>query len=169
MKRTPIYTAAFALVTTALMSPNYASTKTDDSRVPDVDNNVEFPSSPSRWRIVKHTFRVHIPQNNKALSQIIIDVPSTVAVSNDIVVSDENGQKINTNVSVNGRRIIVNFPETVIANTKLLIEFNKVKQPVNGPASVYSLSAKAVGSDVEIPVGLAQFSTFSSINSDNKH
>ncbi|MEI2578076.1 hypothetical protein [Scytonema sp. PRP1] len=69
----------------------------------------------------------------------------------------------------NGRRIIINFPETLIANTKLLIEFNKVKQPINGSASVYSLSAKAVGSDAEIPVGIAQFSTFSSINSDNKH
>lgn len=156
MKRTLIYAAAF-VATAALISAGYASAKTDDSRVRNLNNNVH---SPTHWRLVKHTFQVHIPQNNNALSQLIIQVPSTVAVSNDIDVLDEKGQKININVSVNGKRIIIDFPKTVISNTKLLIELNKVKQPIIGPASVYSLSAKVVGSEVEIPIGVAQFPTF---------
>ena len=160
MKRTLIYAATFALATAASISAGYASAKPDDGRVldPNVDNNVQFGST--RWRLVKHTFQLHIPQNHNALSQIIIDTPSTVAVSNNINVLDENGQKININVSVNGRKIIIVFPEAVISNTKILIELNKVKQPILGPASVYSLSAKVVGSDVEIPVGVTRFSTF---------
>ena len=83
-----------------------------------------------------------------------------MAVSNDIDVLDNSGQKININISVNGRRIIIDFPGKVISNTKLLIELNKVKQPTAGPDSVYSLSAKVVGSDSEIPVGVARFRTF---------
>lgn len=160
MKRTLIHAATFVLATAASISADYASAKPDDGRVPalDVDNNVQF--YPTRWRLVKHTFKLHIPQNYNALDQLIIDTPSTVAVSNNIDVLDESGQKININVSVNGRKIIILFPEAVISNTKLLIELNKVKQPILGPASVYSLSAKVVGSDVEIPVGVTRFSTF---------
>ena len=158
MKRTLIYAAAFTLATATSISAGYASAKPDDGRVPNVDNNVQFP--PTRWRLVKHTFKLHIPQNHNALSQLIIDTPSTVAVSNNIDVLDDNGQKLNINVSVNGRRIIIVFPEAVISNTKILIELNKVKQPILAPASVYSLSAKVVGSDVEIPVGVTRFPTF---------
>ncbi|KAB8314330.1 DUF2808 domain-containing protein [Tolypothrix campylonemoides VB511288] len=158
MNKILVYTAAFALATAALISASYATTKIDNSRVPNVDNNVEFPSS--RWRIVKHTVRVRIPLDKNPLDQILIDVPSTVAVSNDIDVLNEKSQKININVSAHGRRIIIDFPEKVISNTKLLIQLNKVKQPVQGSASVYNISAKVVGSDEEIPVGVAQFPTF---------
>ncbi|KAB8335745.1 DUF2808 domain-containing protein [Scytonema tolypothrichoides VB-61278] len=158
MKKTLISAAVFALTSAALISAGYATAKTDNNKVYSVHDNVEFP--PHSWRIVKHTFRVHIPQNNNALSQLIIDTPSSVAVSNDIDVLDNSGQKININISVNGRRILIYFPEKVISNTKLVIEFNKVRQPTVGSASVYSFWAKTVGNDTEIPVGTAQFSTF---------
>ncbi len=158
MKKILIYTAAFTLVTAASILARSATAATDNSRVPNVDNNVEFPSH--GWRLVQHVFRVHVPRNNNALYQLIIDVPSTVAVSSDIDVLDENGQTININISVNGRRIIIVFPQKVIDSNKLLIKLNKVKQPTQGPASVYSISAKIVGSDEEIPVGIAQFPKF---------
>lgn len=165
MKKTVIHAAAFVLASAALFSTGYTSAKTNDSRDTHIDNNLQFP--PDQWRLVKHTFRLNIPHNSKALSQLIIEAPSTVAVSNDIDVLDELGQKININVSANGRRIIIDFPGTVISNTKLLIELNKVKQPIVGSASVYNLLAKVVGSDIEIPVGVAQFAAFSSINFEN--
>ncbi|MBD2511107.1 hypothetical protein H6G91_28280 [Nostoc muscorum FACHB-395] len=154
MKKTLIYTGTvFALATTAFISFSHASAKETN-----VENNLQYPTN--SWRFVKHTFRLNIPQNNNALSQLIIETPSTVAVSNDIDVFDANGQKINTNISVNGKDIIIDFPEKVISSTKLLVNFNQVQQPVTGPASVYHFSAKVVGSEIEIPVGTAQFPTF---------
>lgn len=158
MKKILIYTAALTLATLASTSTGYASTKKDNSNVSNLENNVQ--SSTNSWRLVKHTFQLRIPRNTNALSQLIIDTPPTVAVSNDIDVLAQNGQKININVSAIGRRIIIDFPEKVISNTKLMIELNKVKQPVIGPDSVYNLSAKVVGSDIEIPVGVARFHTF---------
>ncbi|WP_337884502.1 DUF2808 domain-containing protein [Fischerella thermalis] len=165
MKRMLIYAATFALAMSAtsfanasVISVSYATANADDDKAPNVDNGLQLP--PIKWRLVKHSFRLHIPQNNKALSQLIIDAPPTVAVSNDIEVLDENGEKININISVNGRKILINFPETVIANTKLNIDLNKVKQPIQGAASVYKLSVKVVGSNIDIPVGVAQFPTF---------
>ena len=44
--------------------------------------------------------------------------------------------------------------------SKLDINFNKVKQPIRGPTSVYRFSAKGVGSNEEIPVGVARFRTY---------
>ncbi|MBW4595063.1 MAG: hypothetical protein KME46_19680 [Brasilonema angustatum HA4187-MV1] len=161
MNRILIYATAFLLtISGSLISTSYASTKTDDNEVPATKTNLQFNFT--QWRIVKHSFLLHIPQNKKTLSQLIVDVPSTVAVSNDIDVLDENGQKININVSVNSRRIILDIPEpeTISSKTKLIVELNKVKQPIHGQDSIYSLFAKLVGSDVEIPLGVARFHTF---------
>lgn len=150
--------AAFSLAIVASISTGYTSAKTDKSRVANVENNLQLSSN--RWRLVKHTFRIHIPRNINALSQLIIDTPPTIAVSNDIDVLAQNGKKININVSTSGRRIVIDFSEKDISNTTLLVELNKVKQPTLGPDSVYNLSAKVVGSDAEISVGLARFRTF---------
>lgn len=109
VKNILIYTAAFALATAASVFVSYATATTDNSKESNLDNSLE--SSSSRWRVVKHIFRLQIPQTNNPVVQLIIDTPSTIAVSNDIDVRDENGQKINISTSTNGRRIIINFPE----------------------------------------------------------
>ena len=157
MKKLLTYTAFF-LAIVALISAGYTNAKTDNNMVANVENDLQSPTN--RWRLVKHTFQLHIPRNINALSQLIIEAPSTVAVSNDIDVLAQNGQKISIDISVNGKTIIIDFSQKVISNTKLLVELNKVKQPIGGADSVYRLAAKAVGSDREIPVGTARFRTF---------
>lgn len=136
-----------------------ATAKTDNSGVNKIKNIFQLPLN---QRFVKHIFRLRVPKNGKPLSELIIDAPATVAVSSDIDVLNDNGQKLNINVSVNDRRITVNFPETVtFATTKqLLISLNKVQQLRSGSDSIYNLSARVVGSDVEIYIGQAQFQTF---------
>ena len=136
-----------------------ATAKTDNSRVNGIKNIFQLPLN---QRFVKHIFLLRVPKNGKPLYELIIDVPATVAVSSDIDVLNDNGQKLNINVSVNDRRITVNFPETVtFATTKqLLISLNKVQQPRSGSDSIYNLSARVVGSDVEIYIGQAQFHKF---------
>lgn len=157
MKKTLIYAAAFTLASAALISPGYASSNTDEGRLPAHDGNVQIPST--RWRLVRHTFVLHLPRNSNPIAQIIIAAPSTVAVSNDIDVLQHKGREINFSVSVNGKTIILAFPEPIAPGTKLDINFNKVKEPIRGPTSVYRFSAKVVGSDEEIPVGVAWFRT----------
>jgi hypothetical protein len=155
MKKTLIHAVAFTLTSAVLMVPGYTSSKTDEGRLSNVDGNVQ--SSPTRWRLVRHAFVLHLPQESKPVTQIIIAAPSTVAVSNDIDVLEHKGGKINFSVSVNGKTIILAFPEPIAPGTKLDINFNKVKQPIGGPTSVYRFSAKPVGSNAEISVGVARF------------
>lgn len=158
MKTTLIYATALALATVAFTSTSYASTKTDNDNISNVENNVHSPTN--RWQLVKHAFKLNVPKNINGLSQLIIDTPSTVAVSNDIDVLAQNGQKVNVNVSVNDKKIIIDFPEKNISNTKLIVELNKVRQLSHGPDSVYNLWAKVVGSNTEIPVGVVRFRAF---------
>ncbi len=153
------YLSVFTLVAVTLVPVGYSSAKTNDNEATNIDSN--FLYSPNRWQIVKQVFQLHVPKNGKPLEQLIIDTPSTVAVSNDIDVLDNQGKKINIHISVEGRRIIITFPETVKNDAeKILIAFNRVQQPINASTTVYELSAKVVGSNVEIPIGKAQFSTF---------
>lgn len=159
MKRTLVSAAVCSVATAALIYAGYANAKTDNNKVANIDNSLQ--STPAGWQLVKQTFQLHVPKNGKALSQLIIDAPSTVAVSNDIDVLDDKGQKIKINISLKSKRIVIDFPEPVTSSTtKLQINLNKVQQPILGSNSIYHLSAKVVGNDVEIPVGIAQFSPF---------
>jgi Protein of unknown function (DUF2808) len=158
MKRSLIYAIVLTLNSTAIIAPSYANAGTDDGRVPHIDGNSQFP--PTRWGIFRHTFRLHVPQNSKAVTQILVKVPDNITISNniqDIDVVDEKGHKINTNVSVNGKTILLAFAEPVAPNTKLEIDLNKIKRRNLGNGSVYSFSAREVGIDAEIPIGVASF------------
>ncbi|MEG4396940.1 DUF2808 domain-containing protein [Microcoleus sp. BROC3] len=157
MKKILINAVALTLASTVLMAPSYASFETDESRFSNVDGDVYF--SPTRWRLVKQTFVLHFPENSNAVTQIIIATPPTVAVSNDIEVLEHKGRKISINVSVNGKNIILGFLEPVAPGSRIEINFNKVKQPILDSTSVYRFSAKVVGSDTEIPIGVAEFRT----------
>jgi len=110
MKRSLIYAVVFTLSSTAIIFPSYASPRTDDGKVPHIDRNAQFP--PTRWGSFRHTFQLHVPQNSKAVTQLLIKVPDNVTISNDIQdidVVDEKGQKINTNVSLNAKTLILAF------------------------------------------------------------
>ena len=102
MKKTIVHAAAFTLATAVFSSASYVSAN------PNNHGNFNFDKTaqilPARLRLVKQVFQLHIPKNQPPISQIIVEIPSTVAVSNDIAVRDENRQKINISISVSFNR-----------------------------------------------------------------
>jgi hypothetical protein len=161
MKKLLIYTTALALTIIAIAVPSYASATIDNDRVPHIDGNVQFP--PTRWQIVRHTFRLHIPENSKPVTQLLIQVPNNITASNnikDINIVGGNGQIINTNISVKGKTILLDFTEPIAPKTKFEINLNKIKRRNIGNGSVYSFSAREVGIDGVIPIGVSWFGTY---------
>ncbi|NMF61672.1 hypothetical protein DP113_33255 (plasmid) [Brasilonema octagenarum UFV-E1] len=160
MKKSLIYAGAVLTLAAAVLIPaNYATAKMNNGRVPHIDGNVQFPPY-ARWQLIRYTFRLHIPQNSKAITQLIINVPNNVTISADIKnidIVNENGQKINTNISVNSKTVSLAFLESVAPNTKLDIDLKNVKRSTLGNSVIYRFSAKFVGSDEDIPIGIAQF------------
>ena len=114
MKRTLVYAAVCSVATAALIYAGYANAKTDNNKLANTENSLQ--STPIGWQLVKQTFQLHIPKNGNGLSQLIIEVPSTVAVSNDIEILDDKGQKIKINISANSKKIIIDFPEPVTSS-----------------------------------------------------
>lgn len=158
MRLTLIYAATFTLIAAALIPANSATARTDKGNSPHVDSAVQFPQT--KWRIVRHTIRLHVPQKSSAVSQVILDVPVGLTVSNNIILSDSSGQKINANVSINGRKVTLAFPQPIAPETKLDIDLNNVKVSGVSNAWLYRVSALFVGLDRELPLGVAHFKVY---------
>lgn len=158
MRKTLIYAAVVTLTATSLIHTGFASARTDIGNSPHVDGAVQFPQT--KWRIVRHTIKLHVPQESSALSQMIIDVPAGLTASNDINLSDQSNRKIDTNVSFNGRQITLVFPQPVAPGTKLDIDLNNVKISGVSNAWLYHVSAKIAGSDINFPLGVARIRTY---------
>ncbi|BDA76176.1 hypothetical protein CAL7716_103420 (plasmid) [Calothrix sp. PCC 7716] len=148
-----------AISALTIINTGYVSAKTNDTKPTNTENNMQL--FPTQWQVVKQIFQIRVPKRGKPLKQLIIETPPTVAVSNDINVFDDKGKKVNIDISVDNRKIIITFPETVTSSTsKILVSLNRVQQQINESGTVYSLSAKVIGSDVQVPIGQAQFRNF---------
>ncbi|OKH50290.1 hypothetical protein NIES2101_19925 [Calothrix sp. HK-06] len=159
MRKILIYTSAVCIITTMLVIPSTPASASDDNgTLPHVDGNYHFPQT--KWGNVRHTLRIHIPRNSQSISQISIAVPKTVSWSNkvnDIAVTQNNGQKVNANISLNEKTITLAFNEPVSPNSKLEIDIKNVRQPLRGNGSIYRLFAKSINSSIDMPIGMARF------------
>lgn len=52
----------------------YGNPMTNVGRVPRIVGSVQFPQT--RWKIVRHTFLLQIPQDSRVLSHLSIEVPA---------------------------------------------------------------------------------------------
>lgn len=155
MIRTLVYAAVFSLAVTASAPVVYGSSITDISKVPRIVSSVQFPQT--RWRVVRHTIRLQIPQNSSALSQLSIKVPPGLTVSDQITVSDQSGEKLDTNIAIDGRKITMSFPKPVTSGAKLKIAMKGVKIVGISNAWLYPVSARLVGINADLPIGIARF------------
>lgn len=149
---------ASSIAVAALVSAAYANPVTDNGRVPHIISSVQFPQS--KWRIVKHTFRLQIPQQSNPLSQLRIDVPVGLRVSSKISVSDQTGRKVDTNISVDGNKVVLAFPEPVPPGTELKIAMRDVQILGTTNAWLYKVYARLVGINVDLPIGFARFRVY---------
>lgn len=152
------YVATFTLVIAPFNSATYGSTPKATGRVPHIYGSVQFPQN--RWRLVRHSFKLVVPQESKALSQLIITVPDGLTVTDDITVSDQSGQKIDTSVSVSGNKIIIAFPNSIAPKTRLKVAMNNVKISGRTNSWLYKISTRLTGLNADIPIGIARFRVY---------
>lgn len=158
MRKILIFTTALTLVVAPFDSATYGSTPTATGRVPHIYGSVQFPQN--RWRIVRHSFRLVIPQESKALAQLSISVPENLTVRDNINVSDQAGRKIDTDISINGSKIILTFSKPIVPGTRLKIAMNKVKISGRSNSWLYRISTRLVGIDADLPIGIARFRAY---------
>jgi hypothetical protein len=157
MNKTLIYAAIFSLTMAVSVPGTYANPTLQSDKSPHVIGFMEFPQGIRHARILRHTLKIEVPQQSKAVSQLIIQAPSNIILRDSIDVSDQSGKKVDAKVSINGQKATLVFAGQVEPGTTLTIDMNKVKKtaPTNGD-KMYKVSAVLVGINAELPVGIAQ-------------
>lgn len=150
--------SAISLLTVLSTNTFRANANDNNANFPHIDGHHHFP--PTRADRVRHTFEIHIPKNSNPVTQIIVQVPEVVNWSNktkDVVVTNINGKKVNTNISINGKVIVITFAESIAPNTDLEIDIKNVRRVTLGNGPVYRVLAKLEGSETPIHIGTVGF------------
>lgn len=150
-----LYMAALTLMITFSNLAAYGKLLMAIDRVPRIVSSVQFPQT--KWRIVRHSFQIKIPQGSSAISQLIIGVPQGLTISNNINVFDQSGKIVANDISEDGSKITISFPKSVAPGNRLKVVMKNVKILERSTAWLYPVSARLVGMNANIPLGLARF------------
>ncbi len=158
-KSTQIICSATLTLAIALSSSiAYGKAKILDTKTPHIFGFVQSP--PTRAKNVTHSFHVQLPQDSGLLSQITVDFPYGLRASNNISVSDESNRKINTNVFIEGEKVTLMFPQPVTPGSTLKVDMKDISILVFPRPWLYSVQAKFVGFNSDIPIGLFQIRAY---------
>ncbi|AFZ33454.1 MULTISPECIES: DUF2808 domain-containing protein [Cyanophyceae] len=107
-----------------------------------------------------HHFEVHVQGGD--LSQLTIDVPKGMKVSDRIVVTDESGKKIDNTISVNDRKIAIAFSQPIRTGTTLSVSMKGVRSQLSllGRVWLYPVYARKTGMTEDIRIGMARIQTY---------
>jgi hypothetical protein len=109
--------------------------------------------------LVKNYLEFHV--QDRALSQISIDLPSGISVNKGIEVTDQSGQPLETQVSIGDRKINLVFPSPVQPDTTILIVMKGIQShSFSGRTWLYPISIQSVGLSANIPLQTARILTY---------
>jgi hypothetical protein len=161
MKRV-ISTAAITMAIASFSLWGQAKSTKAAEQFVEINHAVQFPKivKPGNDNVVRQSFNLIIPKKSSKISDIILNVPSGLSVGKNITVSDNSDKNIKTNIAMNGNKIVMNFPQPISPGTALNISLNQVSLVGVSNAWDYSVSAKFVGMNTEVPVGVVQFGIY---------
>ncbi|PSF32921.1 hypothetical protein C7H19_20985 [Aphanothece hegewaldii CCALA 016] len=157
MSRILIQSASIILAITVLNPPAYGNQNSNLAASPSIVGAVQFPKR--KLSYVRHTIRIEVPEDSKAISQLKISVPPGLTVSNNITIHDESEENITADISVAERMIIISFSQPITPKNRLEINMNGVR--ISGASNVftYRVIAKLVDIEPELNLGIAEIRT----------
>ena len=105
-------------------------------------------------------FEVHV--QGKELSQLSLEIPDSVNVSDRIMVTDQSGKKIDSTVSMKDKKATIAFSQPVPVETTLSISMKGFNTSILSQRRtlLYPISARSVGMTEDIRIGTAQIQTY---------
>jgi hypothetical protein len=138
--------------------PTAHATGSKDSKVPHLSHSA---ANPSNSRVSFSNYHVGIHVSGYALSQMTVELPQDLKLSQSISAQTQSGQNIAATVSVADGKAKFIFAQPVAPETMLELVFNSVK--ISTPVSriwLLPVSGQKVGTTTEIPLGTAQIHTY---------
>ncbi|MFN6560485.1 MAG: DUF2808 domain-containing protein [Nostoc sp. ChiSLP01] len=140
-----------------LVPATYANPTPQSSNFPHVLSLEESPPGIRNWRIIRHTLKIEVPQNGKAISQLIIEAPANIVLRESIDVSEQYGKKNTAKVSIQGKKATLEFAELITPGTTIVVEMKNVKKTAaTSGDKLYKISAIFADMNTELPIGVAQ-------------
>lgn len=143
------YTASLFLSVIALSPVAQAAGST--TRVPHIVS-ASASLNNARFQPNDYSFRLHIA--GQALSELTIDALDPVRLSQQIIVTDQAGKKLDTTVTANGQTATIAFTQPVSPDTTIKIGLKGVQAQVSSHILQFSLTSKLVGLNAPIPMGV---------------
>ena len=139
--------------------PAFAGGILRDANAPHIVHSNAHPNG-TRVPITTHHFELHV--QGKELSQLSFDIPNGVQVSDRIIVTDQTGKKIDSNISIKDERATIVFSQPIPAETTLSISMKNVKTSFRsrGRTLLYPVYGRSVGMTEDIRIGMAQIQTY---------
>jgi hypothetical protein len=159
MKKQLIFTAAVTLAISVLNSAAFASSINEKTNFPTIVGSSQSPNT--KWSVVRHTFRIQVPDRSRPISQLKVSLPPGVTVKNDITVHDRANKNFTVNSNVSNDTVIIDFPQPIQSSGELEIDLNKVilSRVYSIPWS-YRIKAKFADLDLETDIGVARIRNY---------
>lgn len=158
MKRL-IYATTLTLALTSLVPAAYADVGPREYQK--ATHFVHSGAHPTNARAANatHHFELHVA--DQPLSQLSIDLPNGLRISQGIEVTDQSGKKIDATVSIKDQKATIAFAQPVSPGTLLSIEMKGVRtHDLLGRNWLYQVYARNVGLTADFPLGPAQITTY---------
>lgn len=152
-----IYAAVFTFVLASNAPATVAGGAMQNANIPHLIHSGAHPNK-ARFQGATHHFEVHV--QGKALSALVIDLPDDVKMRSGIEITNQSGQKIESQVSVNNRKATVVFSQPVSPDTTISIDMLGIRTPGYSRNWMYTISGKMVGINAEIPLGTVLIQTY---------
>lgn len=152
-----IYAAVFTVMLASNAPATIAGGAMQNANVPHLIHSGAHPNQ-ARFQGATHHFEVHV--QGKALSSMTIDLPDDVKMRSGIEITNQSGQKIESQVSVNNRKATVVFSQPVSPDTTISIDLLGIRTPGYSRNWMYAISGKMVGINAEIPLGTVLIQTY---------
>ena len=140
-------------------APAYAGGVLRDAKAPHLVHSNAHPNN-ARIQNATHHFQVHVQGSD--LSQLFVDVPEGIRLSDRIVVTDESGKKVNAKTSIDDKRVTITFEQPVPSGTTLSVSIKGVSTRFlsRGHVWLYSIYGRSVGMKEDVRIGLARIQTY---------
>ena len=152
-----IYAATFTLIIASFIPTAWATGKPGDAKFSHLVDSAAYPDAAS-VRGATHEIEVHVHGEN--ISELSIDLPEGVSVTKGIEVTNESGQKVEAQASVNDGKATIAFSQPVQSDTTLSINLRGVNTLGYSRHWIYQVYGRMVGLNATIPLGPARISTY---------
>jgi|GEM_PF-437783 len=156
MKKLLLSALPLLLIASATVPPAQAASFKRDTKATQIVSSGAIPNDANLTNS-SHYFAVKVQGNE--LSQLTIDFPEDLMITDGIRVTDNSGKKVDAKINVNNKQATIDFSQPVAVGTTLKIALRGVtNNSTTGHARtwLYPVNSRSVGLQSDIPLGLVR-------------